>query len=80
MDMTSVWVAEHGWAYLNAIVDCCTREIPAWGLDLRCRKEEALIADYKTKRPEVSTIKGSRPARGPLTPINSSRSAFLSGG
>ncbi len=43
MDMTSVWVAEHGWAYLNAIIDCCTREIPAWGLDLRCRKEEALI-------------------------------------
>ena len=35
MDMTSVWVAEHGWAYLNAIIDCCTREIPAWGLDLR---------------------------------------------
>jgi putative transposase len=42
MDMTSVWVAEHGWCYLNAIVDCCTREIPAWGLELRCRKEEAL--------------------------------------
>jgi putative transposase len=43
MDMTSVWVAEHGWAYLNAIIDCCTREIPAWGLDLRARKEEALV-------------------------------------
>ncbi len=41
MDMTSVWVAEHGWCYLNAIVDCCTREIPAWGLDLRCRRQEA---------------------------------------
>ncbi len=43
MDMTSVWVAEHGWAYLNAIIDCCTREIPAWALDLRCRRQEALI-------------------------------------
>ena len=42
MDMTSVWVAEHGWAYLNAIIDCCTREIPAWALDLRCRRQEAL--------------------------------------
>ena len=42
MDMTSVWVAEHGWCYLNAAIDCCTREIPAWALDLRCRKEEAL--------------------------------------
>jgi putative transposase len=41
MDMTSVWVADHGWCYLNAIVDCCTREIPAWGLDLRCRRQEA---------------------------------------
>ena len=42
MDMTSVWVAEHGWCYLNAIVDCCTREIPAWSLELRCRSEEAV--------------------------------------
>jgi putative transposase len=42
MDMTSVWVAEHGWCYLNAIIDCCTREIPAWALDLRCRRDEAL--------------------------------------
>ena len=42
MDMTSVWVAEHGWCYLNAIIDCCTREIPAWALDLRCRRQEAL--------------------------------------
>jgi hypothetical protein len=25
--MTSVWVVEHGWVYLNAIIDCCTREI-----------------------------------------------------
>jgi putative transposase len=41
MDMTSIWVAEHGWCYLNAIVDCCTRAIAAWGLDLRCRRQEA---------------------------------------
>lgn len=25
--MTSVWVAEHGWCYLNAAIDCCTRKI-----------------------------------------------------
>jgi putative transposase len=42
MDMTSIWTAEHGWCYLNAIIDCCTREIPAWALDIRCRKQEAL--------------------------------------
>ena len=29
LDMTSVWVAEHGWTYLMAIIDCCTREIVA---------------------------------------------------
>jgi len=29
LDMTSVWVAEHGWLYLMAAIDCCTREITA---------------------------------------------------
>ncbi len=39
--MTSVWVAEHGWCYLNAAIDCCTREIAGWSLDVRCRAQEA---------------------------------------
>ena len=42
MDMTSVWVAEHGWCYLNAIIDCCTREIVGWALETRCRAVEAI--------------------------------------
>jgi putative transposase len=42
MDMTSIWVAEHGWTYLNAAIDCCTREITAWSLDVRCRADEAI--------------------------------------
>jgi len=42
LDMTSVWVAEHGWVYLNAIIDCCTREIVGWELSLRCRALEAI--------------------------------------
>jgi putative transposase len=42
LDMTSVWVAEHGWCYLNAIIGCCTREIVAWQLELRCRADEAI--------------------------------------
>jgi putative transposase len=42
LDMTSVWVAEHGWCYLNAVIDCCTREIVAWQLELRCRADEAI--------------------------------------
>jgi putative transposase len=42
LDMTSIWVAEHGWTYLMAIVDCCTREIAAWSLELRCRADEAI--------------------------------------
>ena len=42
LDMTSVWVAEHGWCYLNAIIDCCTREIVGWSRELRCRADEAI--------------------------------------
>lgn len=42
LDMTKVWCAEHGWVYLHAIVDCCTRELVAWTLDLRGRSEEAI--------------------------------------
>lgn len=42
LDMTSIWVAEHGWTYLNAAIDCCTREITAWALDVRCRADEAI--------------------------------------
>jgi putative transposase len=41
LDMTSVWVAEHGWCHLNAAIDCCTREIVGWALDVRCRAQEA---------------------------------------
>src|SRR3954447_22464018 len=32
--MTSVWVAEHRWCYLNAAIDYCTREIVGWALDI----------------------------------------------
>jgi putative transposase len=42
MDMTSIWVAEHGWVYLNAIIDCCTREIVGFDVNLRCRAKEAI--------------------------------------
>jgi putative transposase len=42
LDMSSIWVAEHGWCYLNAIIDCCTREIVGWELNLRCRADEAI--------------------------------------
>jgi putative transposase len=42
LDLTSVWVAEHGCCYLNAIIDCCTREIVGWSLELRCRADEAI--------------------------------------
>jgi putative transposase len=42
LDMISIWVAEHGWTYLNAIIDCCTRKIVGWSLELRCRADEAI--------------------------------------
>ena len=42
LDMTSIWVAEHGWCYPNAIIDCLTREIVGFDLSLRCRADEAI--------------------------------------
>lgn len=42
LDMTSVWVAEHGWTYLMAIIDTCTREMVGWRLTTRCRAKEAM--------------------------------------
>jgi putative transposase len=44
IDMTKVWTAQHGWVYLHAMIDCCTREIPGWNLELRCRDDEAIDA------------------------------------
>src|SRR4051794_10572261 len=61
MDMTSVWTAEHGWSYLNASIDCCTREITAGALTCAAatRRPPAFFeqADGPTRR--------SRPDRGP---------------
>jgi len=37
-----LWVAEHGWCYLNAAIDCCSREITAWFVDVRRRATEAI--------------------------------------
>jgi putative transposase len=53
LDMTAIWVAEHGWAYLNAAIDCCTREIVGCSLELRCRTDEAieLVDRAVTARP-----------------------------
>ena len=41
-DMTKVWTAQHGWGYLHAIIDCWTRELVGWSLELRCRDDEAI--------------------------------------
>ena len=42
MDMTKVWTAAHGWVYLHVTVDCCTREIAGWSIDVRTRSAEAI--------------------------------------
>ena len=42
LDLTSVWVAEHGWCYSMAAIDCCTREIVGWHLELRCRAQGSI--------------------------------------
>jgi putative transposase len=57
LDMTSIWVAEHGWVYLNAIIDCLTREIVGWQLSLRCRAVEA-IAVIETAVREQAILAG----------------------
>lgn len=44
IDMTKVWAAAHGWVYLHAMVDCCTRELAGGSVDLRCRDDEAIAA------------------------------------
>jgi putative transposase len=69
LDMTSIWVAEHGWTYLNAIVDCCTREIVAWQLSLRCRADEAIAVVE-----QAAQAYGIRP--GELTLGSDNGSAF----
>ena len=69
LDMTSVWVAEHGWCYLNAIIDCCTREIVAWQLELRCRADEAITVVER-----AVTLHGIEP--GELTLGSDNGSAF----
>ncbi len=42
LDMTKVWTAAHGWVYLHVAVDCCTREVACWRVDVRTRTEEAI--------------------------------------
>ena len=37
-----VWTAAHGWVHLHVIVDCCTREIAGWTVDVRTRSNEAI--------------------------------------
>jgi len=71
LDMTSIWVAEHGWVYLNAIIDCCTREIVGWELSLRCRAVEAIAVIEQAVREQ-----GIRPATLTLGTDNGSESWF----
>jgi putative transposase len=69
LDLTSVWVAEHGWVYLMAAIDCCTREIVAWHLQTRCRAKEAI-----TLIERAATERGIAP--GTLTLGTDNGSAF----
>lgn len=42
IDITKVWVVEHGWVPMLAGIDCCTREIVEWELELRCRAKDVI--------------------------------------
>jgi putative transposase len=69
LDMTSIWVAEHGWCYLMAAIDCCSREIVGWHLELRCRADESVTLVDRT-----AAARGIRP--GTLTLGTDNGSAF----
>jgi hypothetical protein len=56
--MGSVWVAEHGWVYLTAASDCCTGEIVAWHLEVRCRAREATALIERAAR-ELGVVPGT---------------------
>jgi putative transposase len=71
IDMTKVWTAQHGWVYLHAIVDCCTREIAGWSVELRCRDDEAIDVVE-----EAVLARGVRP--GTLTLGSDNGSQFTS--
>ena len=36
-----------------AAIDCCTREIVGWHLELRCRAEESIALVESARRPAV---------------------------
>jgi len=73
LDMTSIWVAEAGWTYLNAAIDCCTREIVSWSIDLRCRTQEAIsVVERAVSEREIDP--------GSLTLGTDNGSAFTSRG
>src|SRR4051812_38302039 len=68
---TKVWTAQHGWVYLHAIVDCCTRELVGWSVDLRCRDDEAItVVDAAVLRRRVEP--------GRLTPGSDNGPQFTS--
>jgi putative transposase len=71
LDMTSIWVAEHGWCYLMAAIDCCTREIVGHQLGLRGRSQEAI-----TLVEQAVTTRGIEP--GQLVLGTDNGSAFTS--
>ena len=60
LDMTNLWVAEHGWRYLSAAIDCRTREICGWTLDLRRGAPEA-IAVINAAALERGVVPGELP-------------------
>ena len=65
LDMTSVWVAEHGWTYLNAAIDCCTREIVGWALNLSRGGLRAIIEEPVQLGAELQVAVGEGGKRRP---------------
>jgi hypothetical protein len=62
LDMTKVWTAQHGRVYLHAIIDCCTREITGWSLELRCHRRRGDRLRRGGGAGAASSLAGSRSA------------------
>jgi putative transposase len=67
LDMTTVRTAAHASVYRHAIVDCCTREVPGWSLELRCRDDEPIAVVQRAVLP-----RGDGPGRLTLGSDNAS--------
>jgi len=70
VDMTRASTAARIWVYLRVIVDCCTREVCGWTIDMRTRSTEAIVCveALLLKRPVSAQMRTLGTDTGPSVP------------